>query len=121
MRLSDRLSRRRALALLGVSGAGAVLAACGGTAPPTEAPAKPADKPAAAATTAPAAAKEESKAAPPAAKPAGSKGQVTIVLSGATGGPARTAEEKLHARFTETNPNIKINHLERPAGGSQNY
>ncbi|HEY3081611.1 MAG TPA: ABC transporter substrate-binding protein [Chloroflexota bacterium] len=122
MRLSDRLSRRRALALLGMSGAGALLAACSGAAPPTEAPAKPADKPAAAATTAPAAAaKEESKAAPPAAKPAESKGQVTIVLSGATGGPARTAEEKLHARFTETNPNIKINHLERPAGGSQNY
>jgi multiple sugar transport system substrate-binding protein len=97
---------RRTMLVGGTFATAGLLAACAPTTIPTAAPAK----------------QEAPKSAPEAAKPAvGGKPEATLVLSGSTGGPGRTTEERLFKTFTERNPNLKVQHLERPAGGSQNY
>jgi ABC-type glycerol-3-phosphate transport system substrate-binding protein len=89
---SKRVSRRSFLGgTLVVLAGSALLSACGGAAPPTPAPAKPADKPAAA----PAAAQ-----APPAKKP-------TVELKlwhGFTGGNNTETTNKMIKNYSETNP-----------------
>src|SRR5438309_8827552 len=62
LRIASRISRRGFVGALSVFGGAVALAACGGTAPPTEAP-----KPAAAATQAPAAAAPANTPVPAAA------------------------------------------------------
>src|SRR5262245_27599212 len=85
---SARPLSRRSLLGGGLATLGVVLAACAPAAPPTTAPAKEAAKADAPKPT------EAPKAAPEAAKPAAAKGEVTLVLSGSTGGPGRTTEER---------------------------
>lgn len=104
--ISGRRFRRRAILGGGLmAAAGALLAAC-------------APAPAASPTTAPKA--DTGAASAPAAKPAASKEVVTLgFASQYTGGTQLEDDKKLVGKFVAENPNIKVQFVERPAGGAQ--
>jgi multiple sugar transport system substrate-binding protein len=121
--MSLSISRRRLLAYAGGLAATAALAACGGAASPTAAPAKPteapkpADKPAAAATTAPAAGAATKPAA--AATTAPAAGAATAPAAGAATKPAGATAAPAAQPAASGKPGVEFQVATRGSGDGE--
>src|SRR5262245_12855279 len=119
--MRSRLSRRDILTLAGAGAGALVLAACGGSAPPTAAPAKPAEAPKPAADAKPAAAEPTKPAAaaapastPAAAKPAGAPATAEVTFWGHNHVPRVELDKEVLTTFLKENAGAKVEYVAVP-------